>query len=90
LPEIARQPSQTRRLCAERLLPVVRQLAAALPARTRDPEGVALGVYAILIGTLQLARTVKGTSSSDRILAAGADAARALLRQPVAPARASS
>ena len=90
LPEIARQPSQTRRFCAERLLPVVRQIAAALPPRTSDPEGVALGVYTILVGTLQLARAVKGTSSSDRVLAAGADAARALLRQPVAAARASS
>jgi TetR/AcrR family transcriptional repressor of nem operon len=47
---------------------------------TQDPEGVALGVYASLIGALQLARAVKGTALSDRILAAGADAARALVQ----------
>jgi hypothetical protein len=32
-----------------------------------------------LIGTLQLARAAKGTALSDRILAAGAEAARTLV-----------
>ena len=85
LPELARQPSGTRGLYAERLLAIVRQLAASLPKKTRDPEAVALGVFATLIGTLQLARAVEGTAFSDRILAAGADAARALARQPATP-----
>jgi len=80
LPEIARQPSETRRLCAERFLAMVRQMASALAPQTRDPEGVALSVYAILIGALQLARAAQGTPLSDRILAAGADAARALVQ----------
>jgi TetR/AcrR family transcriptional regulator, transcriptional repressor for nem operon len=80
LPELARQPSETRSLYAERLLTMARQLAEALPPQTQDPEGVALGVYATLIGTLQLARAVEGTELSDRILAAGADAARALIQ----------
>jgi TetR/AcrR family transcriptional repressor of nem operon len=79
LPELARQPSETRARCAERFLTMARQMAAALPPQTEDPEGVALGVYATLIGTLQLARAVEGTALSDRILAAGADAARALV-----------
>lgn len=77
LPELARQPAATRRLCAERFLAAVRQIAAALPPQTRDRERVALGVYATLIGALQLARAVKGTDLSDRVLAAGAEAARA-------------
>ncbi|HEY9346383.1 MAG TPA: TetR/AcrR family transcriptional regulator [Inquilinus sp.] len=80
LPELARQPPETRRLYAERLLTMLRQVSAALPPQTRDPEGVMLGVFATLIGALQLARAVDGTDLSDRILAAGADAARALIR----------
>jgi len=79
LPELARQPSETRSLYAERLRTLVRLLASSLPEKTPDPEAVALGVFATLIGALQLARAVEGTALSDRILAAGADAARALV-----------
>ena len=79
LPELARQPPETREVYTERLLVLVRQLSAALP-QTRDPEGAAMGVFATLIGTLQLARAVAGTDLSDRILAAGADAARRLIQ----------
>jgi TetR/AcrR family transcriptional regulator, transcriptional repressor for nem operon len=80
LPELARQPSETRSLFAERLLDVSRQVSAALPPDTRDRETLAIVLQATLIGTLQLARAVQGTALSDRILAAGADAARALVR----------
>lgn len=79
LPELARQPPETREVYTERLLVLVRQLSAALP-QTRDPEGAAMGVFATLIGTLQLARAVAGTDLSDRILAAGTDAARRLIQ----------
>lgn len=79
LPEIARQPPETRALYAERIQSLVRQIAEALP-QTNDPEGAALGMFATLIGTLQLARAVEGTELSDRILAAGAAAAKALIR----------
>src|SRR3954470_22749623 len=75
LPEIARQPPETRHLYAEHFQTMVRQMAAALPPETEDPEGVALGVYSTLVGTLQLARATQGTPLSDRILAAGAYAA---------------
>ena len=78
LPELARQPPETRSLLASRLLAMAQQMAASLPRQTRDPEGVALALYATLIGTLQLARATQGTALSDRILAAGAEAARAL------------
>ena len=80
LPELARQPSETRCLYAEQLSDFTRTLASALPRGTRDPEGVALSIYATVIGALQLARAVEGTELSDRILAAGADAARALIK----------
>jgi AcrR family transcriptional regulator len=82
LPELARQPAKTRSVYAERLLAMVRQVSAALPPKTLDPEGVALVVHATLIGALQLARAVKGTALSDRILAVAADAARALVQPP--------
>lgn len=38
LPELARQPSETRSLFADRLLDVSRQVSAALPPDTRDRE----------------------------------------------------
>ena len=81
LPELARQPPETREAYTERLLVLARQLSAAFP-QAKDPEGDALGVFATLIGALQLARAVAGTELSDRILAAGADAARRLIQTP--------
>jgi TetR/AcrR family transcriptional regulator, transcriptional repressor for nem operon len=78
LPELARQPAESRTLFADRFLATMRGMAAALPPDTEDPEGVALGIYATLIGALQLARAMEGTPLSDRVLAAGADAAGAL------------
>lgn len=77
LPEVARQPEETRDLYAEHVLALVRQLAKALPPLTRDGEGVALGIYATLVGAMQLARAVPSKALSDRILAAAADAVRA-------------
>lgn len=80
LPELARQPAETRSLFASRVLAMVQQVASSLPPQVQDPEGVALALYATLIGTLQLARATQGTALSDRILAAGADAARTLVQ----------
>jgi TetR/AcrR family transcriptional repressor of nem operon len=78
LPELARQPAETRQLYTERFLSLVHQMSAELP-RTKDSENAALGVFATLIGALQLARAVEGSELSDRILAAGKDAARSLI-----------
>jgi TetR/AcrR family transcriptional repressor of nem operon len=78
LPELARQPLEARSVYAERLVPIARELASALPQHIENREAVAMSLYATLIGTLQLARAVEGTELSDRILAAGADAARAV------------
>ena len=79
LPEIARQPAETRALYAERVQSLTRQIAEALPP-TEDREAVALGVFSTLIGALQLARAMEGTELSDRILAAGKAAARTLIQ----------
>lgn len=79
LPELARQPPETREVYTERFLSLVRVVAAALP-QTEDAQSVALGLFATLIGALQLARAVEGTELSDRILAAGKDAARTLIQ----------
>ena len=78
LPELARQPLETRRVYADNFLALIRELASALPASTKDPEAVAMAIYATLIGSVQLARAAEGTDLSDRILAAGRDAVRAL------------
>ena len=79
LPELARQPLETRHIYMERFLDAVREMASALPVQAEDREAAAIGIYAALIGTLQLARAVNGTSLSDRILTAGADAAREIM-----------
>ena len=78
LPELARQPLEARRVYADNFLALARELASALPAKTKDSEAVAIAIYATLIGSIQLARTAEGTDLSDRILAAGRNAARAL------------
>jgi AcrR family transcriptional regulator len=80
LPEIARQPIDTRRVYAANFQKMVSELAAALPQETKDRETTAMGIYATMIGTLQLARAAEGTELSDRILAAGRETARALAR----------
>ncbi|QGZ96127.1 TetR/AcrR family transcriptional regulator [Terricaulis silvestris] len=90
LPELARQPADTRTLCAKNFQATARQIASALPPKTENPESIAIGVYATLIGALQLARAAKGSPLSDRILAAGADAARALIGSPQSDGGASS
>lgn len=87
LPELVREPSDTRKLYTEHVLTLVRQLAAALGPQVADREGTAMSIFATLIGALQLARAVDNIELSDRILAVGANAARALaaLSVPASP-----
>lgn len=79
LPELGRQPPDMRKDYTDRVLGTVDEMAAALPDQSGDPQAAAFGVYAALIGTLQLARAVNDPILSDRILAAGAQAARAIV-----------
>lgn len=84
LPELARQPPETRDVYADRFMSLAQQVAAKLPP-TGDSEKTALGVFATLIGTLQLARAVGDAELSDRILDAGKHAARRLIEPHKAP-----
>jgi TetR/AcrR family transcriptional regulator, transcriptional repressor for nem operon len=79
VPEIARQSPETREVYTNQVMSLMRTISGELP-QGKDAEGVALAVYALLIGTLQLARAVEGRELSDRILAAGKDAARTLIQ----------
>ena len=81
LPEIAREPIATRNAYTQRQLALLDVIAGAMPAGTPDPQALAIGVYATLIGTLELARAVSDPAFSDRILAAGASAAKAMLHR---------
>lgn len=77
LPELARQPEETRGVYAEQSRILVLLLAEALPADVEAREDVAYAFFATLIGTLQLARAVNNEVSG-RILQAGKNALRAL------------
>jgi AcrR family transcriptional regulator len=79
LPEIAREPAETRQVYTEHVLKLIRLVAAQLPGDTNERENVAFGIFATLIGALELSRAVEGAELSDRILAAGAAAAKQML-----------
>lgn len=79
LPEIAREPAETRQVYTEHVLNLIRLVAAELSGDVGERENVAFGIFATLIGALELARAVDGAELSDRILAAGAAAAKELL-----------
>jgi AcrR family transcriptional regulator len=80
LPEIARESLETRSLYEEHLIAAVQQISSALSPQRQDSEEKILGILATLVGVLQMARAVKGTALSDRILEAGAEAARLLVQ----------
>ncbi|PDS75679.1 TetR/AcrR family transcriptional regulator [Rhizobium sp. L43] len=85
LPELARQPEETRGMYAEQSRILVLLLAEALPADVEAREDVAYAFFATLIGTLQLARAVNNEVSG-RILQAGKNALRALAGLTHSPA----
>lgn len=80
--ELAREPPETRAVHFSRATALVEQVAAHMPPEAEDPEGMALAFFATMIGTLQLARVADNAEMSDRILAVGRQAARALSRTP--------
>jgi TetR/AcrR family transcriptional repressor of nem operon len=84
LPELARQPIETRGVYAQQSRTLVLLLAEALSADVEAKEDVACAIFATLIGTLQLARAAD-KEMSDRILRAGKDAIRALAGRTRAP-----
>jgi TetR/AcrR family transcriptional repressor of nem operon len=80
LPEISRQPRSVRKAYTARIRELIEQIARRLPQdRTGlGSQDAAIGVFAILVGTLQLARAVDDRSMSGEVLAAGYRAATAL------------
>ena len=78
--EIARHPEATRALLTARLEAIFARyeslLPAGLPAAAR--RGRAIAIFALLLGTLQLARAVSDPALSSQILHNGIEAAQSL------------
>ena len=80
LDEIARRPSETRDVFTDEVMRVVDDIASRL--RPTDAEGAradALTVFGLMIGTLQLARTLTDSDLSDQLLARGVESALRML-----------
>jgi TetR/AcrR family transcriptional regulator, transcriptional repressor for nem operon len=80
LPEIGRQPRSVRKAYEARMREIFEQLTRRLPKNSakRASQDTAMGIFAVLVGSLQLARAVEDRSMSDAILAAGVRAANTL------------
>ena len=80
LPEIGRQPRSIRKAYTARMSEFFEQLARGLPqsSPSHPPHDTAIGIFAVLVGALQLSRAVEDRSMSDAILAAGIRAADTL------------
>jgi TetR/AcrR family transcriptional repressor of nem operon len=71
--ELARHPGTTRKGFTQKLEKVTTDIAAHLPADMAPAlkRKTAVGVFAILVGALQMARAVDDTAFSDQLLEAG-------------------
>jgi AcrR family transcriptional regulator len=80
LPEIGRQPRSIRKAYTARMSEFFEQLARRLPQNSlsHPSHDTAIGIFAVLVGALQLSRAVEDRSMSDAILAAGIRAANTL------------
>ena len=85
LDEIVRRPSATRQVFTDELIGVIDDLAARLDrSDAAAAQTDALTVFALMIGTMQLARAVTDRELSDELLARAADAALELLDARIA------
>jgi TetR/AcrR family transcriptional regulator, transcriptional repressor for nem operon len=83
LPEIARQPLTTRQTYEEGLRSYVSALATLLPDAGSPTSGRrATAIFALMVGTLQLARAVSNAAEAERILEGGVEAALRLAYAP--------
>jgi TetR/AcrR family transcriptional repressor of nem operon len=77
--ELARHPAATREALSQRLPRFVELIAEHLPGSDAEARrDCAVAIFGAMVGTLQLARLVSDSVESDRVLANGAVAARAL------------
>jgi TetR/AcrR family transcriptional regulator, transcriptional repressor for nem operon len=83
LPEIARQPLTTRQTYEEGLRSYVSALATLLPdAGPQTSCRRATAIFALMAGTLQLARAVSNAAEAEQILEGGVEAALRLAYAP--------
>ena len=80
LDEIGRATDATKRAYTDGLLVVIDDIAARLAPDDQQPAHVkALGVFALLVGTLQLSRALADRHLADAVIAQGIQNALALL-----------
>ena len=80
LDEIARRPAATRQVFTNELMGVIDDIAARLdPTDVAAARADALTIFGLMVGTLQLARTLTDCELSDQLLARGVETALALL-----------
>jgi TetR/AcrR family transcriptional repressor of nem operon len=80
LDEIARRPSGTREVFTDEVMGVIGDIASRLdPAVAEAARADALTVFGLMVGTLQLARTLTDRDLSDQLLAQGRETALKLL-----------
>src|SRR5215211_2461008 len=80
LDEIARRPADTRDAFTEEVIGVVDDIASRIdPTDVEAGRADALTVFGLMIGTLQLARTLTDRDLSDRVLARAVETAMELL-----------
>ena len=86
LPEISRQGRTTRHsytASVKRLVNAVEKQLPNIPEGAKGRE-VAIGIFGLLVGTLQLSRAVDDPSFSKAVLTAGTRVAATLIESPVA------
>lgn len=82
LDEIARRPAATRQAFTGELLSYVDAIASRLHPADRDAAQTdALTLFALMVGTLQLARAVSDRDLSDQLLARGLETALRLVEE---------
>jgi TetR/AcrR family transcriptional regulator, transcriptional repressor for nem operon len=80
LDEIARRSPDTREVFTDEVMGVVDDIASRLdPTNAERARADALTVFGLMVGTLQLARTLTDRELSDRLLARGQETALKLL-----------
>lgn len=82
LDEIARRPAATRQVFTDELMPEIDDIASRLdPTDIEAARTIALTVFGLMVGTLQLARTLTDRDLSDRLLDQGAETALTMLHE---------
>ena len=80
LDEIARRPAASRQVYTDELMGIVDDIASRLgPTDVDAARTDALTVFGLMVGTLQLARTLTDRDLSDQLLARGVETALKLL-----------